>query len=57
MSDIHEEFKAGAEAYAQRLREDRERRDNPRKSRADNADAFTAHVESILAARREENGL
>lgn len=57
MSDINEALRDAAEVYAQRLRDERERRENPGKTTAENGDRFAAHMESILAARREESGI
>ena len=57
MPDLHDDFRAAAGEYTQRLRGDHERRENPRKATAENGDKFAAHMESILAARREESGI
>lgn len=54
MPDLHDDFRAAAEEYTQRLRDDRERRNNPGKSSRDNADAFAEHAEALLARLREE---
>ncbi|MDN5688008.1 MAG: hypothetical protein L0G94_15220 [Brachybacterium sp.] len=57
MNDIQQEFRDGAEAYAQQLREARERRDNPGKAHANNADLFATAMNARLEALREESGL
>ena len=57
MNDINEAFKAAGQIRAQQIRDERKRRENPRKNTAENGDKFAAHMESILAARREESGI
>lgn len=57
MNDINEALRDAAEVYAQRLRDERERRENPRKATAENGDKFAAHIEQQLQARREESGI
>ena len=57
MSDLHDQFHAAAEEFANRLAAEREARENPRKTTAENGDKFAAHMESILARRDEENPL
>lgn len=47
MNNIHDDFKAAAEEYAQRLRDDKERRNNPNSS-TDNAQMFAEHLEAAL---------
>ena len=55
--DIRQEFAAAGQIRAQQIRDERERRENPRKATAENGDKFAAHMKSILAARREESGI
>lgn len=55
--DIRQQFAAAGQIRAQQIRDERKRRENPRKTTSENGDKFAAHMESILAARREENGL
>ena len=57
MNDLNEAFKAAGQIRAQQIRDERERRDNPRKTRRDNADAFAEHLEAILAQQREESSI
>lgn len=57
MSDINEAFKAAGQIRAQQIRDERERRENPRKNTAENGDKFAAHIEQQLQARREESGI
>ena len=52
MPDLHDEFKAAGIEYAQRLRDDRERRENPGKARTDAADKFAAHIEQQINEQR-----
>lgn len=56
MTDIHDEFRAAAEEYANRLAAKREAENNPAKTRRDNADAFKEHIEQQLAEQRA-NGM
>ena len=55
MPDLHDDFRAAAEEYTQRLRDERERRENPRKNTAENADAFAEHAEALLAQQSNNN--
>ena len=57
MSDINEALKAAAHIYSDRLKAEKEARENPRKTRRDNADAFAEHLEQQMQARREESGI
>lgn len=57
MPDLHDDFRAAAHIYSDRLKAEKEARENPRKTTAENGDKFAAHMESILAARREESGI
>ena len=52
MPDLHDDFRAAAEEYTQRLRGDRERRNNPGKSSRDNADAFANYIEQQINEQR-----
>ena len=52
MPDLHDDFRAAAEEYTQRLRDDRERRNNPGKSSRDNADAFANYIEQQINEQR-----
>lgn len=54
--DIRQQFAAAAEEYAQRLRDERERRENPGKARTDAADKFAAHLEQQINEQRA-NGM
>lgn len=56
MSDINEAFRDAAEVYAQRLRDERERRESPRKNTDNNAAAFAEHLEQQLNEQRA-NGM
>ena len=48
MTDIHDEFRAAAEEYANRIAAKREAENNPAKTRRDNADAFANYVEQQI---------
>ena len=52
MTDIHDEFKAAAHIYSDRLKAEKEARENPGKTRRDNAQAFKEHIEQQLAEQR-----
>ena len=52
MNTIHDEFRAAAEEYANRLAAKREAANNPAKTRRDNADAFKEHIEQQIAEQR-----
>ena len=54
MPDLLDEFRGAAEEYAQRLRDDRERRNNPGKSSRDNADAFAHYIEQQINEQRAD---
>lgn len=55
MTDIHDEFRAAAHIYSDRLKAEKEARDNPDKTRRDNADAFAGHAEALLAQQSNNN--
>lgn len=57
MSDINEAFKAAGQIRAQQIRDERERRENPRKNTDNNAAAFAEHLEAQLAQQREESSI
>lgn len=57
MNDINEAFKAAGQIRAQQIRDERERRENPRKATAENGDKFAAHIEQQMQARREESSI
>lgn len=52
MPDLHDEFKAAAEEYANRLAAERERKENPHKTHRSNADAFAEHLTQQLEEQR-----
>jgi len=52
MTDLHEEFRAAAEEYANRIAAKREAESNPGKTTRDNANAFKEHIEQQLAEQR-----
>ena len=52
MPDLHDDFRAAAEEYANRLAAKREAENNPAKTRRDNADAFKEHIEQQIAEQR-----
>lgn len=56
MSDIHDQFHAAAEEYANRLAAKREAESNPGKTTANNAAAFAEHLEQQLNEQRA-NGM
>lgn len=56
MPDLHDQFHAAAEEYANRLAAEREARENPRKTTANNAAAFAEHLEQQLEEQRA-NGM
>lgn len=51
-NDIHDEFRAAAEEYANRIAAKREAENNPAKTRRDNADAFAKHIEQQINEQR-----
>lgn len=57
MPDLHDDFRAAGQIRAQQIRDERKRRENPRKATAENGDKFAAHFEQQLQARREESGI
>ena len=57
MSDINEAFKAAGQIRAQQIRDERERRENPRKTTAENGNAFAEHVEALITQRATERDL
>ena len=52
MSDLHDQFHAAAEEYANRLAAKREAESNPGKTTRDNADAFANYIEQQLNEQR-----
>ena len=52
MNTLNDEFKAGAEQYAARLRADRERRENHGKTTADNGQRFADHLQAKIEEQR-----
>lgn len=52
MNTIHDEFRAAAEEYANRIAAKREAENNPAKTRRDNANAFKEHIEQQIAEQR-----
>lgn len=56
MNDINEAFRDAAEVYAQRLREAREAKENPRKITKNNAGLFAQHLTDQLNEQRA-NGM
>lgn len=52
MTDIHDEFRAAAEEYANRIAAKREAESNPGKTTRDNADAFANYIEQQLEEQR-----
>lgn len=57
MSDINEALRDAAEVYAQRLRDERERRENPRKATAANGAAFAALMQARLDQLDADSGI
>lgn len=55
MPDLHDDFRAAAEEYANRIAAKREAENNPAKTRRDNADAFAEHAEALLAQQSNNN--
>ena len=55
MSDINEAFKAAGQIRAQQIRDERKRRENPRKTTSENGQKFAEHLESILAQHDDNN--
>lgn len=53
--DIRQEFRAAAHIYSDRLKAEKEARENPGKTRRDNADAFAEHAEALLAQQSNNN--
>lgn len=54
MTDIHDEFRAAAHIYSDRLKAEKEARENPGKSSRDNADAFANYIEQQINEQRAE---
>lgn len=54
MPDLHDDFRAAAEEYTQRLRDDHERRNNPRKTTTENGQKFAAHIEQQINEQRAD---
>lgn len=52
MTDIHDEFRAAAEEYANRIAAKREAENNPGKTTADNGQRFAKHIEQQLNEQR-----
>ena len=46
--DIRQEFAAAAHIYSDRLKAEKEARENPGKTRRDNADAFSNYIEQQI---------
>ncbi|MCT1437166.1 hypothetical protein [Brachybacterium paraconglomeratum] len=52
MPDLHHDFRAAAEEYANRIAAKREAENNPAKTRRDNADAFSNYIEQQINEQR-----
>ena len=57
MTDIRQELAAAGQIRAQQIRDERERRENPRKTTAANAERFAAAMTARLEELREQSQL
>lgn len=57
MNNIQDDFRAGAEAYAQQLRDAKAAKDNPKVTTAENGERFAAVVQARLDQLREESSI
>lgn len=52
MTDLHDQFRAAAEEYANRIAAKREAENSPGKTTADNGQRFAKHIEQQLNEQR-----
>lgn len=57
MSDINQEFRDGAEAYAQRLRDAKAAKQNPKVTTAENGELFATAMQARLDQLDADSGI